>query len=311
MIPPPKVPYDKPPLRFSKQVEQLAERGLTISDPIAAEQFLTHINYYRLSAYYRPYCVSKDKFSDAATFEMIKSLYEFDSDLRALIAEALMPIEISIRTNVAYHMAHQYGPFGHEDPNTYWPRFVTPVKTAAKPNPYSYADLIEDLRAQTRRSDHETFVQHFSGKYAEYPKLPVWTAVELMSFGTLSKMFGGLQLKDKIAIANKYQIEATVLQSWLRTLNYIRNICAHHSRLWNKELANSAALPPVPEWRVLPKRVALILFILNALAKRAPLYDVADWRARVAALMQRDCGVAAFHHAMGLNENWANSPLWR
>lgn len=284
---------------------------MVIDDAVAAEQYLTHINYYRLSAYYRPFCVSKDKFADNATFGKIRALYEFDSDLRALVSDALMSIEISIRTNVAYHIAHQYGPFGHEDPTKFWPRFVNPVITEAKPNPYSHASLIKDLRSQTQRSDHETFVKHFAGKYSEYPKLPVWTAVEIMSFGTLSKMYGGLMLKDKIAIANKYQMDALILESWLRTLNYIRNICAHHSRLWNKELANSAALPPGADWHALPKRVALVLYILNALAKKAPLFDVADWRQRVEELMLRDCGVDAFHNSMGLKNGWATSPLWR
>ena len=34
-----------------------------------------------------------------------------------------------------------------------------------------------------------------------------------------------------------------VFTSWLHSLAYIRNVCAHHSRLWNRELGIQPVVP--------------------------------------------------------------------
>lgn len=41
---------------------------------------------------------------------------------------------------------------------------------------------------------------------------------------------------DKVAIAKHFSLPPDEFISWLHTINYVRNICAHHARLWNREI---------------------------------------------------------------------------
>ena len=45
-----------------------------------------------------------------------------------------------------------------------------------------------------------------------------------------------LHLPEQKQLSGQIGLPANVLQNWLFCLNYIRNLCAHHSRLWNREL---------------------------------------------------------------------------
>lgn len=138
------------------------------------------------------------------------------------------------------------------------------------------------------------------------------------AFGSLSKLYGGLLNDDKRDIAGRFGIHPGVMGSWLHTLVYVRNICAHHARLWNRELAIAPRLPDKdPCWQTLgaahPKRLASILFLLNALLTRLPSSEAAaaDWRRRVEDLLAMDPGVPRFHESMGLPPDWTRHPLWR
>ena len=218
-----------------------------------------------------------------------------------LVVEIIEPIEVSLRTSIAYHLAHQAGAFAHKEAKSFRPEF-------------QHADWLEDILTETQRSQ-EVFVKHFKDNYEEYPHLPVWTAVEIMSFGSLSKLFSGLPMADKQVIASQYGIKAPVLKSWLHTLVYIRNLCAHHARLWNRELGIAPMLPDKdPRWNFRHrKRLVSALHLLNWLVSRVPRREAvaADWRRRVETLLEADPGVPRFLEAMGLEVGWEKHALWR
>jgi len=107
--------YTKRPLTFEEQVDLLRSRGLIITDDAKAVTILENINYYRLSAYFPPFQTAKDVFDEGTTLEAILSLYEYDRRLQNLILEASAKIEISVRTQLAYHLAHSYGAIVHEE----------------------------------------------------------------------------------------------------------------------------------------------------------------------------------------------------
>jgi len=71
-------------------------------------------------------------------------------------------------------------------------------------------------------------------KYDEPPTPPSWMSVEILYFNQLSLICSSLRsTKDLSDLASYYSLPKDVFKSWLHTINYIRNICAHHSRLWN------------------------------------------------------------------------------
>jgi len=221
--------YTKQHLTFEKQVELLISRGLIVKDREAAEQALRSISYYRLSAYSLPFQTKKDKFKAKTSIEQILRLYEFDHNLRVLVFDSLEFIEIGLRSALTYHLADVYGAFGYTDPSIFSPNF-------------NHSIWLTDIEEQLRRS-RETFITHYRTRYKSSQHFPLWMATEVFSFGSLSRMFGGLHYHDKKIIAKRFGVAAPILQSWLHSLVYLRNLCAHHSRLWNRELAISPKIP--------------------------------------------------------------------
>ncbi len=221
--------YGKPPLPFHEQVDLLRGRGLIIGDVKKAVHVLEHINYYRLSAYFNPYQSEKDIFDPGTTLENILCRYEFDRKLQNLLAEGLGRIEISAKTQICHDLALKYGPFGYLDEANFDFR-----------RPYVHINHIQWLgkvRMSIDRS-HEVFKRHFFEKYSDESDLPIWMAVELISFGQISQLFKGMKKHDKQDVARGYfRVDQRLMSSWLHTIVYIRNLCAHHSRIWNRKLA--------------------------------------------------------------------------
>jgi abortive infection bacteriophage resistance protein len=292
--------YNKPPLTHSQQVSLLASRGLVITDQSKAEQFLSQVNYYRFSAYCLPFEVTRHKFQPDVKFEQIQQLYEFDRRLRFLIDEALEIIEISFRTALAYYLSRQYDPFVHEDPSKFYTGFDHPT-------------WIAKVHEEIERSK-ETFINHYRSTYDGFPRLPLWMAVEVMSFGALSQLYSYLLRSDQIAIAKTIGLHHTVLHSWLHTFSYVRNMCAQHSRIWNRELAIAMTVPRDRKWiGINAKRVGSVIFAINTSLKGLPLDPniQKDWHHEMGELLNRPAALNNFYHAMGLPEDFQKHDLWK
>lgn len=295
--------YDKVPLEYSAQLDLLAGRGLVIANRVEAEAFLSRVNYYRLSAYCIPFERPRHAFQSGTKFEHIQALYELDRRLRQQVMEAIEVVEVATRTTMAYHLSHRYGPFAHSTAATFR-------------DPKKHADWMTEVLKETGRS-RETFVSHFKATYDEFPQLPIWAAVEIMSFGSLSKLYAELGEGDQTAIAKTFGLHRRVFESWLHTLVYVRNICAHHARLWNRELAIAPKLPKWDQaWKGLDpahaKRMSRVLFLLSELIGRLRAKDgtAHDWRGGVERVLAAEPGVPGFLAAMGLTVDWTKHSLW-
>lgn len=291
--------YDKPPLTFEQQLDLLASRGLQIGDRKQALHALARISYYRLSAYWHPVKNSDDTFKLGARFEVSLTLYEFDRHLRLQVMDAIERIEIALRTAITYNMAHAYGTFAHTSPTNFRDRF----------DHAGWIEKIEDEAAHSR----EIFINHYRDKYEGFPTLPIWMATEVISWGALSRLYEGMLPKDQKIIASDYGIQPIVMRSWLRTLTYIRNLCAHHGRLWNRELAVAPELPRHDErWQppLIPtnRRLVAILLILRQMMDHH--HQGSHWQYRVTELLEPIADKSYWRKAMGLPKDWRNHPLW-
>lgn len=204
---------------------------MRIDDPASAEFYLQHLNYYRLSAYWLPFEATHNphEFRPGTRFDDVLNLYVFDRNLRLLVLDAIERIEVSVRGQWAYQLAHHHGPHAHLD-----------ISLAARP--YLWEINIAKLRQEVERSD-EVFIKHLQNNYSE-PLPPVWAVCEVMSLGLLSRWYGNLKpMQTRRAIASTYGLDEKVLGSWLHHLAMVRNTCAHHSRLWNREFTITPLLP--------------------------------------------------------------------
>ncbi len=298
--------YTKPPLTFQQQINLLQKRNMRIEDVPAAINILSKISYYRLSAYWYPFRSRNnsgqitDHFINGASFEEAVNRYELDRKLRLLILDAIERIEISLRTKLTYHLAHQYGAYSHTDAHNFHLRFA-------------HAEWLAELESKEASRSREEFIRHFKNNYHGFPRLPVWIATEVMSFGLLSKLFGGLQHQDKRIIAKTYNLHHKTLADWLHVLTYIRNICAHHGRLWNRELAIRPVLQGLGKNWLPPNtpnnnRLFIVLLIINQLLNNH--HNNTDWQKSLEKLISPVASNSILRQAMGFPANWQTHPLW-
>ena len=281
--------YRKPPLTFQQQVELLKSRRLVVDDEAKALEFLQSVNYYQLSAYFLPFQSQKDVFDPGTRFDDIIRLHEFDARLRLLITEMLTWIEISARTQIAYRLSHRYGPFGYLDCRNFYIRF-------------NHLGWLRKVRECIARS-HETFVKHFQDKYPSKTDLPIWMVCETISFGQVSQLFRGMSKHDRQAIAQAhFRVDQMVLVSWLHALVYVRNLCAHHSRIWNRTLAiRPKRLLRSHEWGVVRnEKLFCVLLVMRDLMKMSEKWD--RWLVKFAGFLSEFSAVDT--GAMGFPDAW-------
>lgn len=305
--PPVKIPYDKPWLSVADQLARLESRGLRVTDRSAAEAFLGHINYYRFSGYCLAFEDSRHVFLDGVTFDQVRNACNFDASLRDLCNEALEVIEIDLRTAVAHHFGKTYQAFGHTLPESFHPMFDKRI---------SHRDWLSEIRKEVSRSK-EMFIRHFESKYEQFPDLPAWVLTEVMTFGSLARMIRAMHKHDRQKLAAEYCVSAKVLFSLVLHLNYIRNLCAHHSRLWDRMWSIQADLPDEPEWqkanKVSNQRLFSSLLLMRVMLRRSPhlVKEPDEWRDRVSNLLQSPPAGAKSTFLMGLPENWQSHPVWK
>lgn len=177
--------FEKPALTVEQQVELLERRGLAIPDRDRAAHYLTHINYYRLRAYWLSFEEEAGdgghRFRAGASFEDALALYLFDRKLRLLVLDAIERVEVAVRTRWAYVLALRYGSHAY-------------LREEIFQEAWKHARCLEGLTEEIGRS-HETFIDHYRSTYAEPALPPIWAACEVMSFGQLSKWMENLKLR--------------------------------------------------------------------------------------------------------------------
>ncbi len=301
--PPAKPSFTKPWLSYADQVHLLEQRGLVVADPAAAEQFLSHLNYYRFSGYCLAFESSRHQFLTGTTFEQIVKAYQFDLTLRDLVTEALEVVEVDLRAAIAYRFGKTCGAFGHTDATNFFNRF-------------NHTDWLSRLQKEANRSS-ELFVTHFKQNYSEFPDLPIWIVMEVMSLGGLSRMVSGMHKSDQKAIGSRYGFQAHVMWKTTHHLTYVRNLCAHHSRLWDRAWAIKPELPAGKKWTLplLPgnNRLFCTLLLLRQMMKRIPAVTEfrAEWKQRVEThLASPPSPTANPLLRMGLTASWNEHPVW-
>jgi len=291
--------YEKPALTFEEQADLLLSRGL-IADRMELLARLRSVSYYRLSGYWYPFRLGDGTLRDGTTLAAVWSRYTFDRRFRLLVMDAIERVEICVRTELVYCLAHEQGAFGYLD------HANLPNLSASK-----YDDFVRRVRDDYARS-HEEFVEHFRAAYgAHHPCPPYWMVTELMTFGTLLTLFKGSPGSVKKHIAARFGVTDIVLESWLGSLNVVRNICAHHGRLWNKSLGFKPMIPRRDDrWHqpveVTDNRMFGVLTILKYL-----LDDIAPqshWTSRLEDLYAEYPLVPK--RSMGYPDNWRECPIW-
>lgn len=302
--------YDKLATTIDEQIVLLQERGM-VGDVALMRRWLETVGYYRLSAYWLPFEIpapakaTRSKCFPASTqFESIIDIYVFDRKLRLLVTEAIERVEIALRSRWTNRMTLSHGSHAQ-------------LKHTGFQSGYDHIALLASL-ANRAQNSNEVFIEHYRAKYADPFMPPLWMVTELMTFGELSRWFSATKdLKVKDAVAKDLGLPSReVLEGTLQLLSYIRNICAHHGRLWNRHTVKR--LPYI-------KRFSQDLVIASDGQQHQPANQIYNALVALIHLIRRQSSDTTFPsrvtdlvktrssaqlRAMGFPEDWKARPCW-
>lgn len=219
----------KPSMTIREQIENLKNIGLIVNDEQNAKKILNDISYFRLiKAYSLNLKVKNGRYSENVTFEHLVELYLFNANFRQLLFPEIEKIEINMRCRVSNYFADKYGVLGYKDKMNF--------RDANYHNMF-----LKDIEDEIKRNSKAPFIKNFRENYVG-GDLPMYALTEVFSFGTLSKFYKNMKNFDKKAIASSYGVGYSYIESWIESISYVRNICAHYGRLYNAKLSKTPVL---------------------------------------------------------------------
>lgn len=310
----------KPWKSIDDQLAILQSRGLQIDDTERAKQYLRRLGYYRLSGYWYPFRrlqevassptaeLRHDDFIEGSRFDDLIRLYVFDKKLRLHALDALERIEMALRVDIA-HLLGELDARAHEHPDCLHGSFSKRIDP--KKGKTGHQIWMEKYQQQVHRAARSAFVAHHLEKYG---CLPIWAAIEVWDFGMLSTLYAGMKHGDKNILAGKYGIpDGNEMVKYLRSLNFIRNVCAHHARLWNTNIVDRSPLPTGENWQHLNNARPFFYFCLMQMFIRV-ICPTSSWGERLNTLINDEfpvvgCGAVKIGD-FGVTENWRSWELW-
>lgn len=292
--------FQKPALDIAGQIALLRQRGMQIPDQDRAQYFLQFIGYYRLSGYWVPFQYrdgsgNHDNFRAGTDFDAVLGCYIFDRQLRLLIMDALERIEVAVRSLISNRLSVRHGPHWY-------------LNRACFSKAGQQAKFEQRVREAVLKNKNAVFLQHYQEHYSLPELPPSWMIFEILTFGDVSNLFVTLPKEESRYIANQLGLPLKRLVSWLHALAYLRNLCAHHSRVWNR----SFAIKPSPAPEIRQESLQLDRFYLHAVVMQILLKKISrepEWTDRLAALFKAHPAMPLA--AMGFPENWPACPVWR
>lgn len=295
----------KPAKTVQDQIALLQSRNMSFRQISNASHFLSNISYYRLKGYWWEMQDDRTQhhFVDGSYFEDVIDLYNFDRHLRLIVFNAIERIEISLRTKLIYHLSLGYGPVWYLNPSLF-------------ENQKIYSVFLSKLFQDIGNSSEEFIKKHYENHPTEHPES--WKALEVLTLGSLSKLYQNIQhqLPEKNIIAREFGLfNQKYLSSWLLSITVIRNIIAHHSRLWNRVVINKYDWPPTA-----PKPLLTYVPDNNQRRKIFPILsailymnnEISPGHALKTELIEL---FNAFPNVklsrMGFPINWKNEPIWK
>ena len=313
---PPSPTAPKPYTTFDQQIELLQTRGLKISAPARAADYLRRIGYYRISGYCKPFRVANsESFVSGASFENVVALYLFDKRLRLAMTDALERIEIAVRAEIAAQMGAK-NPQAHLDFDCL--RVESRNQKLLNTSSEAFNAWRKMHEEQMIRHCRDEIVNHHRLKYGTLP--PIWASVELWSFGMLARFYKLMRPEDRRVVATRFGVvKMEFLQSWLDAMGFARNVSAHHGRLWNRGVIWRPKLPapgdiaefdpPQTKGKQASGRIYSVLCVVVFLLRR--ICPRSEWPRRLRCLME-DFPVAPGRSLseMGFPPEWKNSDFW-
>ena len=241
--------YPPPPLDIDGQIRLARTKGFGVSDEGEARAILSALSYQHLSAYAELFEDERGHVPDGTPLRDAYRAFQFDRSFQVLMLSAVGFVELKVRSQYALHLSLERGAFAHREPRNFRDEGFHAV---------FLRDYGRELSLQLRAKN-----RHVTKAYERYGDAPLWLAVELMSLGTLSKLYRNTRSRQvRARVAASFGADPDLLVSWLRCLTHVRNACAHFERLVGRPLVSRPRRVPgldVPADSGSPLYAALVL----------------------------------------------------
>jgi abortive infection bacteriophage resistance protein len=308
-------PFRKHALSLEDQAILLASRGLVFDNWAGSFEHLEHIGYYRFTGYLRPFKIGgtgldAESFQPGTTFELAHDRYIFDRRLRMLVLEAVEKIEIAARSAISNSVASRHGPHWYMDQSLF-----------ARPSYFHstqrfdvaawHAAFMDDVKRQIGHDDsrrRDVFVKHYYDTYDDPEMPPCWMVFEVISFGSISQCLKFLKHPEYGDVCKKFALNHQIISSWLHAISYVRNLCAHHSRLWNRVLTIKPTIPNASRaaFNHQNDRIYAILLAMQFLLRR--IWSNNGWAEDLRDLIYAHPLIPLA--SMGFPADWTNRREW-
>ncbi|MDR2748279.1 MAG: Abi family protein [Bifidobacteriaceae bacterium] len=196
-------------------------------------QFLIDNNYYRVKEYfkyYKQYMINANsQSSKSIDYSNVLKIYDLDSQLRNCLLYGIEIFEITFRSRLIYYFLQNYSPYDYQNKKIYIDKYNTNKNL-------NYTDeLLKNINKWISLSKDPNVL--YCKKYKL--KIPIWMAVEIMPFDTVSKIFrllNSFDCKKDITMSFNITTHYEDFEKMVRSIVVLRNTCAHHERLWCKNL---------------------------------------------------------------------------
>lgn len=275
-------------MSIDEQIKNLKDLGLIIKNENYAKNILNDISYFRLIKAYSLNLKPKNgKYYKDVTFENIVDLYLFNVDFRQILFSEIEKVEINTRCRVSNYFAEKYGVLGYLDASNFQ-------------NSNYHQSFLIDIQEEKKRNSKTPFIRNFQQNY-EGGELPIYALVEIFSFGTLSKFYKNMLNNDKKFVAGSFGVGYTYLESWLESISYVRNVCAHYGRLYNAKLSKTPILyKEYSKSGINNNRIFAVLLCLKYLLKTDVYWNL--FVDKIEILFEKYENVDI--RTMGFPENW-------
>jgi abortive infection bacteriophage resistance protein len=225
--------FTDPHTSIASQIAALEAKKLTIGDKGHASKILSTVSFFRLKQYGYLLQDADGNYVNS-TFNDLINLYLFDRELRLIIFNAIEVIEVAIKTIINNEMGRKYASHWFADAGNF--RELKAVHDRPQEGEsyerFVFAEFIAGLQTECTRHSKHKYIANYKRSYNEPELPPSWMIMEIISFGTISKMYEHLNDSEaRTEIAEFFLLPKNILTSWLHALTNIRNVCAHHGKL--------------------------------------------------------------------------------
>lgn len=309
--------FSKPAKKPSDLVAQITARGAIIDDVPAAYRALEQVGYYRISGYMGPFQTgSLHTFNSGTKFSSVLALYELDQQIRGRLMLAIEPIEVAFRAAMCNSLSKQHGAHWHTNQSLFspaeWPELKKRIHEALE------FDEATGQRTAGSKPGKHLFLDHYYNNYTSPKQPPCWMLMEVASFGLVARMFKALdQAKDRKVVADVFKlpngkpIDESIFGNWIHGISFLRNSCAHHSRIVHKKLPFNPRASSNPSVSHLfePRNLYIREFLVTTAILNKSTTPQSDWLRSLYFLLDSRSRVN-IEKALGFKKPWNTDPLF-